>query len=435
MGIDEDTGTYFWRGGKKINVSKQNQSFTAYISDEKKLKRLESLSGVLRIKPITRGIFKVDVPSEERDKAMDLLRKNEGIVTHHTYMPTASPLTHYYLTDSIIVKFHSNTPRKTIESVFSETKVMILKEYLESPKTFLVKVTDESQKNPIKVANLIAKQNEVEFAEPNLVVPRESSYLPRDTYFGHQWHLNSVEGPELDANADVSAIEAWDITKGKRSVVVAVIDDGFDLLHPDFTGRGKVVHPKDYVDGDASPFPCGDNYHGTPCAGIAIAEENGQGVVGIAPGCSFMPIRFPFDASDDLVATIFSYVGRHADVISCSWSYRPGYYPLSSILSMKFHQLAIEGGPRKKGCIIVFSAGNYDCPINSPDEHKIYKWGSNGKIIEGKGPILFGEGADPNVITVSASTSLNKKALYSNWGMEIFLCAPSDNHHPINSTT
>ncbi|HJV81429.1 S8 family serine peptidase [Noviherbaspirillum sp.] len=91
------------------------------------------------------------------------------------------------------------------------------------------------------------------------------------------------------------------VTRGERSIVVALIDDGFDLSHPDFDGPGKIVSPKDYVDGNANPFPeaAHDDYHGTPCAGVAIAESNGRGVVGVAHGCAFMPVRFPLAADDD----------------------------------------------------------------------------------------------------------------------------------------
>jgi subtilisin family serine protease len=42
---------------------------------------------------------------------------------------------------------------------------------------------------------------------------------------------------------------------------------------------------------------------------------------------------------------------------------------------------------------------------------------------------LNGYASHPDVIAVSASTSLNKKAIYSNWGKEISVCAPSNNYH------
>ena len=145
---------------------------------------------------------------------------------------------------------------------------------------------------------------------------------------------------------------------------MAIIDDGFDLQHPDLKGDGtKIVHPRDFVDDDDSPMPVAsrDDYHGTPCAGVAIGEETGKGIVGIAPKCSFLPIRFDLAADDDLLWEIFDFAGKYADVISCSWGPVPVYAPLSKLLKDKFTQLALNGGPRKKGCVICFAAGNYNC--------------------------------------------------------------------------
>ena len=152
-------------------------------------------------------------------------------------------------------------------------------------------------------------------------------------------------------------------------------------------------------------FPTNEaqDYHGTPCAGVAIAEENGEGVVGIAPGCAFMPIRFPLSADDDLLWEIFDYIGKRADVISCSWGPPPVYAPLSQLLQDKFHQLATNGGPRKKGCVIVFAAGNYNAPLNSL-RNRGFQWRHPVHGIQNTlGPITNGNAIHPDVITVSAS--------------------------------
>src|SRR5207245_1114202 len=82
-------------------------------------------------------------------------------------------------------------------------------------------------------------------------------------------HLESRGGPALVAGADARVSEAWRLTKGSRSVVVAVLDDGFDLFHPDLRGPGKVVEPVDFTDGDRQPLPEGRDFHGTCCAGVA----------------------------------------------------------------------------------------------------------------------------------------------------------------------
>jgi subtilisin family serine protease len=107
-----------------------------------------------------------------------------------------------------------------------------------------------------------------------------------------------------------------ELAMGKRNIIVLVIDDGFDLCHPDFTGACKIVSPKDYVDGDSNSFPEAGDYHGTPCAGVAIAESNGRGIVGIARGCVFMPVHFPLTAYEDFLVDIFEEVGEKADVKS-----------------------------------------------------------------------------------------------------------------------
>ena len=258
--------------------------------------------------------------------------------------------------------------------------------------------------------------------------------MPTDTLFERQWHLNSVADAELAANAHVSATDAWDVTRGSRDVVVAVVDDGFDLNHPDFVGAGKVVSPKDYVDGDASPFPetAEDDYHGTPCAGVAIAEENGQGVVGVAPGCAFMPVRLPLSADDNEMWDIFDFFGRWADVFSCSWGPPPVFVPLSQLLDDKFADLAATGGPRKKGCVICFAAGNDNAPLNDPNNTGFLWRHPDYGILNTTGPILSGNAAHPGVIAVAAVSSLNRKTAYSSWGAEFSVSAPSNNFHPLD---
>ena len=252
---DQDLGSYFRRGGQKIELEKENEVFTVIAKDEHEVEQVRSLPGVKEVKSVQNRIFKVRVAQEQRDKVMARCRSQEmGGVTHHAYRPKESSNTRYYLTEEIVAKFSPNVCVKTIESILSEAGVRIIKDYPGSSNTFLLQVTKDAGKNPIKVANALEQKSEVEYAEPNLVNRFQSSYIPTDTLFERQWHLKSSEAPELVSNADVSATEAWEITRGRRDVVVAVVDDGFDLSHPDFSGAGKVVHPKDYVDGDANPF-------------------------------------------------------------------------------------------------------------------------------------------------------------------------------------
>lgn len=177
-------------------------------------------------------------------------------------------------------------------------------------------------RNPLKIANALRKTPAVVLAEPDLAVKGNLTiHHPSDDLFPMQWHLDNRGGAGLSAGADVSATEAWDITRGRRDITVAVIDDGFDTGHPDFASIGKLRAPRDFGQGDADPSPVSysDN-HGTACAGVAVADENGRGVVGMAPECGLMPIRWSGSVSDADIRDQFDHPRLNgADVISCSW--------------------------------------------------------------------------------------------------------------------
>jgi subtilisin family serine protease len=425
-----DHGNYVWRGGKKIDLEKVEDRFTIIPISREQLEKVRRAPGVRDIKPVTNQVFKVETTVTERDFAMAALRSDAfNAIAHHAYRPKDAEGTVFYLTDKIIVQFDHKATSVQIDRLLEKYKLKVHKEYEGEKNTFLMEVTSGSGENLAEEALILS-------AEPNMVNRFQPAAIPPDGYFKRQWHLNAKKGPQLVAEASVSAVAAWDTTQGDRKIVVAVVDDGFDLSHPDFQGEGKVVFPKDYVDGDANPFPVSaeGDYHGTPCAGVAIAESNGRGVVGVAYGCAFMPIRFPLSADDDFLVEIFEEVGSRADVISCSWGPPPAYAPLSTVFYNTLKRLATTGGPKGKGCVICFAAANFNAPINDPVNADGFIWldYGAGALRKTHGPILNGLAAHPDVIAVAASTSLNKHAAYSNWGAEISLCAPSDNFHPLN---
>jgi len=322
------------------------------------LNSIQNITGVRNIVPVTNQVYKVETTSTERDAAMSTLRSNAyNVITHHAYRPKDTEGTIYYLTDRILVGFKPNTTTEQIEKILQKYGLNIIKKYDELQQSnknsvYLLKLTLASGENPLKIANRLVRdeKDHIEFAEPNMINRFYSAYIPPDTLFPRQWHLLAQDSPHLVKESSINAPDAWDITKGDRKIVVSLIDDGFDLNHPDFQGNGKVVFPKDYVDGDSNPFPATDHgdYHGTPCAGVAIASSNGVGVVGAAFNCAFMPVRFPLSADDDLMVEIFTEVGKRADVISCSWGPPPTYAPLSTPMKNTITNLVSIGGPRKK---------------------------------------------------------------------------------------
>ncbi len=426
--------TVLWRGGRPITLEKKEDRFTLFKPSAAQLEQLKTVAGVQSIKRVNRQVCKVETATNDRDNVMATMRA-EGFraVAHHAYKPAGSEGTVYYLTDKIVVGFKPKTTTKQIEALLDKHKLMLVKEYA-LPDTVLVQVTLASGANPLKIASRLAAEKIVASAEPNLVNRQACSYTPPDGLFKRQWHLQSKRAAQLVADASVDAPKAWDTTRGVRSIVVAVVDDGFDIDHPDLQGAGKIVHPRDFVDGDGKPFPGGEDYHGTPCAGVAIAEENGRGVVGIAPGCAFMPVRISMAEDDDQTAEIFLEVAEHADVISCSWGPPPVFAPLSSLVASTLAHVARKGGPRGKGCVVCFAAHNFNAPMRDLTLPNSVRWKDGDLLRVTKDRIENGYACHPDVVAVSASTSLNRKAQYSNWGDQLSVCAPSDNWHPLDDS-
>jgi len=129
---------------------------------------------------------------------------------------------------------------------------------------------------------------------------------PSDPYFTANWgHNNTAQLPGLDwggtydhtltttvgtVGFDANAPQAWDASQayGSASIVIAIIDSGVDMEHTDI----RKVTGYDFGDNDSNPDDDASGAgHGTCCAGVAAAMNNGVGAVGVAAGCSIMPLK------------------------------------------------------------------------------------------------------------------------------------------------
>lgn len=277
----------------------------------------------------------------------------------------------------------------------------------------LVKVTKNSP-NPIKVAAALSHISLVESAEPDMdTYLDEYAYSrPMDSLFSHQWHLEnngliSDANYRIKAGADAKVIKAWEFMNdlGSPNITVAIVDNGFDLSHPDL--KRKVYKPFDFWNQSSEIIQGDPNFtHGTPCASLAVASINGTGIVGTAPNARFMPLSGT-SFSDRGTEDIFNYVIKNgADVVSCSWgttdsSLRPGRRKINAIAK------AARQGRNGKGAVILFAVGNDDLDyVSYYAEH-------------------------PDVIAVAASTSKDQHADYSNRGRAVTVCAPSNGDWPL----
>jgi len=151
---------------------------------------------------------------------------------------------------------------------------------------------------------------------------------PSDPLFPDHWgHNNTAQLPDLDwggtyehtlpntvgtVGFDANAQAAWDASQGYGSagVIVAIIDSGVDAGHPDL----RQVAGYDYGDNDSNPTDdSASPGHGTACAGVAAAMNNGVGAVGIAGGCSIMPLKVANSAGSMYFSSIQNALYHAAD--------------------------------------------------------------------------------------------------------------------------
>ncbi|NEQ20670.1 MAG: S8 family serine peptidase, partial [Microcoleus sp. SIO2G3] len=410
---EKNVGVLLQRGGEELALLKVSDRFTVSTTSDNAAEELSQALPVEEQRDIPRTPLKeFRVDPRQRDSAMQAARNSDAVAyASHVYQLKNNPETLVYLTDQLTIQFTPETDEGVIDAIASEFGLQSVKPVVGIPNTFVYQVTSNATENPVKIANRLIGRPEVLTAEPNIVVPQDSHYRPRDSQYSQQWYLYHNGGSSLATNSHIDIEKAWDITRGTRSIVVAIADDAVDLNHPDFQGTGKIVAPKDFKDQDFLPLPdISDESHGTACAGIAVAEENGNGIVGVAPGCALMPLRTTGYLDDDTIEQLFDYcIANGASVVSCSWGPAAVYFPLSLRQRAALTRAATQGR-RGKGCVVVFAAGNANRPVSGT----IFERGWPSGLLNGPTNWLGGFTIHPDVITVSACTSLSKKSAYSN---------------------
>ena len=244
-----------------------------------------------------------------------------------------------FIRGEVIVRYHKDLDESSESDVLERHSLDRIRRF-EQVRVDHVSIRD-ARDVLAKIAEL-EQDPDVLYAEPNyLYYARE---LP-DDFTNRQWWLHN-DGSYGKVDADIDAPEAWEISKGSHSVVVAVTDTGLDWDHPDiydnlWVNSGEVQNNGvdddgngytddiigwDFYSGDNNPDD--DDGHGTHVAGaVGAVGNNGTGVSGVNWNVSIMPLRImgPQGASTSAsVAAIEYAVNNGARVINASWG-GPGY--------------------------------------------------------------------------------------------------------------
>jgi subtilisin family serine protease len=167
----------------------------------------------------------------------------------------------------------------------------------------------EREKLKIEIPPAFAPEYELFIFDESLF---EGIQFPNDPALSDSeksWYLNTIRAPQ-----------AWDITRGSEKITVAIVDNGFNLKHPEL--KSKVVQPYNVWKQSNEIFPQKVD-HGTHVAGTALAiADNGKGIAGVAPNCKFMPVQVANERGQMTITSVLDGIlyalYQGADVINVS---------------------------------------------------------------------------------------------------------------------
>jgi thermitase len=227
----------------------------------------------------------------------------------------------------------------------------------------------------------------VSFAEPDGSLQAQEK-LPSDPSFPQQF---AVGGGAWGWYA-THTTQAWDITEGGASTVIAVLDTGLNVSAGLDDFSGQLVPGWNVLTNSSNTST--NQSHGTYVAGVAgLRADNGVGNAGVCPQCKIMPVVVGTDSGaawSDLAAGITWATDHGARVINMSWAGSSDSATVQSAINYA----------HSKGAVLFAAAGNSNCDCRSYPA------------------------ADQNVIGVAGIGNSGSKAGDSNYGNWVAVAAP-----------
>lgn len=315
-----------------------------------------------------------------------------------------------YREQELLVKFRSDIPGPAKEAVHKKFGSKKIKDF-----PFL-RIEHLKLREGLDVEQAIEeylREPGVEYVEPNFMVHAAGTF-PNDTFFGELWGMHNTGQNGGTPGADIGAADAWSLTTGSGSIVVAVLDSGTDYTHEDLAAN-MWVNPGEYGkrkgrDDDGNGYiddiygvdvfnkdgnPLDDHGHGTHVAGtIGAVGNNGLGVAGVNWNVKIMACKFlgaggsgTVDGAIQCLEYVRDMKARGATVVATNNSWGGSDYS----------QALADAINAQREILFIASAGNSGADLDAAPSY----------------PASYGL---PNIIAVAATDRYDNRTWFSNYG-------------------
>jgi len=321
--------------------------------------------------------------------------------------------------DKIVVRFKPGTNDETTEQALRKDKSKKSKSKVRKFKFIdgLKLVTIPPGQDLYDVIERLRNNPNVLYVEPDYEYQQFAT--PNDPSYSSLWGLHNngqnIWGQLGTVDVDINAPEAWDVTTGSSTVIIAVLDSGVNYTHPDLIdnmwtnpvdtangvdddGNGYIddIHGIDAFNNDSNPMD--DNKHGSHVAGtIAGVGNNSVGVSGVSQSSKIIACKIgdasgSISSSAAVICMDYIYdlkVNRGINIVATNNSWGGGGYSTAMYEAIEKHLEA--------GILFIAAAGNSatnnDTTPNYPSGYYL-----------------------PNIIAVAATDNQDNLALFSQYG-------------------
>ncbi|MEO8596722.1 MAG: S8 family serine peptidase [Candidatus Solibacter sp.] len=295
--------------------------------------------------------------------------------------------------DRLSVRLRASLGEEQATKVLRDNGLEVVNRLKFAPNLFEARVT--AGRDFLDASVELSEDPDFEYAEPQFVEHIPGRLVPSDPDYTQQWHLNNTGQAGGAAGADIRAEQAWDMTRG-AGVRLSVVDNGFDVAHPDLAaaigptsgffqtdGMGNTNFVQGLVGYPDPPTSAGPGItgHGTFCAGMALARrDNTRGGCGVANESTFVAVACMNDqvgtqttlaralayAADPTQEVAAANPADGADVISCSLGPNGAVWDMTQTMQDAI-DFAVTNGRGGLGTPIFWAVTNGNFGINSDE--------------------------------------------------------------------